>query len=49
MFGLPNSLLKAAAPTTLSVPPIDALCVTLNVDTETSPDVGTLVKFEPSP
>ena len=37
------------APTTDSVPPMEALCVTLRVDTDTSPDVGTFVKLEPSP
>jgi len=42
-------LLNPTAPTTDNVPPIDALCVTRNVDTDTSPDVGTLVKLDPSP
>jgi hypothetical protein len=42
-------LLNPTAPTTDKVPPIDALCVTLNVDTDTSPDAGTLVKLDPSP
>ena len=44
-----NVLFNPTAPTTDNVPPIDALCVTLNVDTDTSPDVGTFVKLEPSP